>query len=90
MDRHHSELHSSNWRMGKVLRDAGVKVFQIETTINNNVFGTEGPLSVLQKREWEWSARDRAHLPGHEGRPRPAVGPPAPVGLPGRGRPRTR
>jgi lactate racemase len=59
MDRHHSELHSSNWRMGKVLRDAGVKVFQIETTINNNVFGTEGPLSVLQKREWEWSGRDR-------------------------------
>jgi lactate racemase len=59
MDRHHSELHSSNWRMGKVLRDAGVKVFQIETTINNNVFGTEGPMSVLQKREWEWSGRDR-------------------------------
>jgi len=60
MDRHRSELHSSNWRMGKVLRDAGVKVFQIETTINNDVFGTEGPLSVLQKREWEWTARDRA------------------------------
>ena len=41
---HASELHSSNWRMGKVLRkDSGVKVFQIETTINNNVFGTDGP-----------------------------------------------
>jgi lactate racemase len=59
MDRHRSELHSSNWRMGKVMRDAGVKVFQIETTINNDVFGTEGPMSVLQKREWEWNARDR-------------------------------
>lgn len=59
MDRHKSELHSSNWRMGKVLRDAGVKVFQIETTMNNNVFGADGPMSVLQKREWEWSARDR-------------------------------
>lgn len=59
MDRHRSELHSSNWRMGKVLRDSGVKVFQIETTLNNNVFGTDGPLAVLQKREWEWSARDR-------------------------------
>jgi hypothetical protein len=59
MDRHKSELHSSNWRMGKVLRDAGVKVFQIETTMNNNVFGVDGPMSVLQKREWEWSARDR-------------------------------
>ncbi|MDD9372316.1 MAG: lactate racemase domain-containing protein, partial [Acidimicrobiales bacterium] len=33
MDRHASELHSSNWRMGKVIRDAGVKIFQIETTI---------------------------------------------------------
>ncbi len=60
MDRHRSELHSSNWRMGEVLRKAGVKVFQIETTLNNDTFGTSGPLSVLQKREWEWTARDRA------------------------------
>ncbi|CAN5492288.1 lactate racemase domain-containing protein [soil metagenome] len=60
MDRHHSELHSSNWRMGEVIRNAGVKIFQIETTINNDTFGDRGPLSVLQKREWEWSARDRA------------------------------
>jgi hypothetical protein len=60
MDQHRSELHSSNWRMGKVLRDAGVKVFQIETTLNNDTFGTSGPLAMLQKREWEWSARDRA------------------------------
>ena len=60
MDRHHSELHSSNWRMGKVLRDAGVKIFQIETTLNNDTFGTNGPMAVLQKREWEWTARDRA------------------------------
>ncbi|MFO7279544.1 MAG: lactate racemase domain-containing protein [Thermoanaerobacterales bacterium] len=60
MDRHSSELHSSNWRMGKVIRDAGVKIFQIETTLNNDTFGATGPLSVLQKREWEWTARDRA------------------------------
>src|ERR671916_585008 len=60
MDRHASELHTSNWRMGKVIRDAGVKIFQIETTINNDTFGTSGPMSVLQKREWEWTARDRA------------------------------
>jgi Lactate racemase N-terminal domain len=60
MDRHHSELHHSNWRMGKVLRDAGVKIFQIESTLNNNTFGSSGPMAVLQKREWEWSARDRA------------------------------
>ncbi len=60
MDRHSSELHHSNWRMGKVLRDAGVKIFQIETTFNNNTFGSSGPMSMLQKREWEWSPRDRA------------------------------
>jgi hypothetical protein len=60
MDRHASELHTSNWRMGKVIRDAGVKIFQIETTLNNDTFGTSGPMSVLQKREWEWSAKDRA------------------------------
>ena len=60
MDRHRSELHHSNWRQGEVLRDAGVKVFQIETTVNNNTFGHDGPLSMLQKREWEWNVRDRA------------------------------
>jgi hypothetical protein len=64
MDRHKSELHSSNWRMGEVLRNSGIKVFQIETTLNNDTFGTSGPMSVLQKREWEWSARDRAAFIG--------------------------
>ncbi|MEX2659167.1 MAG: lactate racemase domain-containing protein [Acidimicrobiales bacterium] len=57
MDQHRSELHSSNWRMGKVLRDSGVKVFQIETTLNNDTFPK--PFDFLQKREWEWTARDR-------------------------------
>jgi lactate racemase len=60
MDQASSELHKSNWRQGEVIRDAGVKIFQIETTINNNTFGRTGPLSMLQKREWEWTARDRA------------------------------
>jgi hypothetical protein len=60
MDQHRSELHSSNWRMGKVLRDAGVKIFQIETTLNTNAFGSSGPMAMLQKREWEWTAKDRA------------------------------
>src|SRR5688500_10659354 len=59
MDRHKSELHHSNWRMGKVIRDAGVKIFQIESTINNDTFGQDGPFSVLAKREWEWSGKDR-------------------------------
>src|SRR6476661_3334006 len=57
MDQDHSELHSSNWRMGKVIRDAGVKVFQIETTLNTDTFPS--PFDFLSKREWEWTARDR-------------------------------
>ncbi len=60
MDHTNSEFHNRNWRQGDVIRKAGVKIFQIETTINNNVFGEQGPMSVLQKREWEWNARDRA------------------------------
>jgi hypothetical protein len=58
MDQHHSELHSSNWRMGRLIAESGVKVFQIETTLDNNAF--PAGLGFLQKREWEWSARDRA------------------------------
>ncbi|HBA95242.1 MAG TPA: transcriptional regulator, partial [Acidimicrobiaceae bacterium] len=59
MDQENSALHASNWRMGKVLKDAGVKIFQIETTVNNDTFGRTGPMALLQKREWEWSTRDR-------------------------------
>ncbi len=58
MDRHHSELHTSNWRMGRLIAKAGVKVFQIETTLNLDTFPSQ--FSFLQKREWEWSLRDRA------------------------------
>jgi hypothetical protein len=58
MDQHKSELHKSNWRMGKVLRDAGVNIFQIETTLNTDTFPSS--FAFLAKREWEWTARDRA------------------------------
>jgi hypothetical protein len=57
MDQEQSALHSSNWRMGRLLAASGVKVFQIETTLNNDTFPS--PFDFLQKREWEWSARDR-------------------------------
>jgi len=57
MDQHRSELHSSNWRMGRLIAASGVKVFQIETTLNNDTFPT--PFAFLQKREWEWGVRDR-------------------------------
>jgi hypothetical protein len=58
MDQHRSELHSSNWRMGRLIAKSGIKVFQIETTLNNDTFPSQ--FSFLQKREWEWNARERA------------------------------
>ena len=58
MDKDKSKFHDINWRMGTVIRDAGVKIFQIESTMNNDAF--PGSLAFLQKREWEWTARDRA------------------------------
>jgi hypothetical protein len=57
MDPPHSELHHSTWRMGRLLNEH-VKIFQIETTVNTDTF--PGQFAFLQKREWEWSARDRA------------------------------
>ena len=64
MDRHSSELHHSNWRQGEVIKNHGPRIFQIETTINNNTFGYDGALSLLQKREWEWTAKDRITFMG--------------------------
>jgi len=58
MDRHRSELHTSNWRMGQLIEKSGVKIFQIETTLNLDTFPSS--FSFLQKREWEWTLRDRA------------------------------
>ena len=58
MDQPSSELHSSNWRMGRLIAESGVKIFQIETTLNNDTFPSN--FQFLQKREWEWSLRDRA------------------------------
>ncbi len=58
MDQHKSELHSSNWRMGRHIAAQGVKVFQIETTLNTNTFPDQ--FAFLQRREWEWNWRDRA------------------------------
>ena len=57
MDQHRSELHSSNWRMGQLIAASGVTVFQIETTLNNDTFPPA--FHFLQKREWEWGAKDR-------------------------------
>jgi lactate racemase len=57
MDPHQSALHHSSARMGEIL--AGhLRTFTIETTLNNNTFPTA--FGFLNKREWEWSARDQA------------------------------
>jgi hypothetical protein len=58
MDFPRSELHQSNWRMGRLIAEAGIKVFQIETTLNTDTFPST--FGFLQRREWEWAARDRA------------------------------
>ena len=58
MDQHRSELHTSNWRMGRLIAESGVKVFQIETTLNTDTFPPQ--MRFLERREWEWSGRDRA------------------------------
>ncbi|MGK0425648.1 MAG: hypothetical protein ACJAZD_003184, partial [Ilumatobacter sp.] len=58
MDRHHSALHQSLWRMGEVLRESGPQIFTVETTLNTNTFPK--PFDFLAKREWEWNAKDRA------------------------------
>lgn len=52
-----SELHSANWRMGRLIKDSGVNIFQIETTLNTNTFPES--FQFLQKREWEWGIKDR-------------------------------
>lgn len=61
MDRPNSELHSSAWRIGRLLNQH-VKVFQIETTLNNDAFPSQ--MEFLQKREWEWGLGDRAAFLG--------------------------
>ena len=58
MDRHKSELHKSVWRLGKIMRVHGPRVFQIESTLNTDMFPS--PFDFLSKREWEWKAKDRA------------------------------
>jgi lactate racemase len=53
----HSAINDSSVRMGRLIADNGVKVFQIETTVNSETFPSN--LGFLNKREWEWSAFDQ-------------------------------
>ena len=57
MDPSHSALHDSATRMGRLL--AGhLRIFSIETTLNNDTFPKR--LGFLNRREWEWSVADQA------------------------------
>jgi lactate racemase len=57
MDHRHSAMHSSAWRMGRLLADH-LKIFTVETTLNNAAFPEK--YAFLTKREWEWSLKDQA------------------------------
>ncbi|HVL80039.1 MAG TPA: lactate racemase domain-containing protein [Actinomycetota bacterium] len=57
MDPRHSALHRSTERMGRFLADK-LKIFHIETTLNNEAF--PAPYDFLSKRAFEWSFRDQA------------------------------
>jgi len=61
MDHTKSHLHHSAWRMGRLLKEH-LNIFQIETTLNNDVFPSS--YDFLMKREWEWSVRDQAAMLG--------------------------
>ncbi|WP_433172982.1 lactate racemase domain-containing protein [Actinoallomurus sp. CA-150999] len=52
-----SAMHHSYERMKGVI-DEHVKVFTIETTLNNETFPSS--MGFLNKREWEWNVRDQA------------------------------
>ena len=59
MDPPRSALHGSAARMGALVADA-VKIFHIETTLNNDAFPS--PYRFLTKREWEWSGKEQATM----------------------------
>ena len=59
MDHKRSHLHHSAWRMGRMLADH-LKIFTIETTLDNDVF--PAPYEFLMKREWEWGLKDQASM----------------------------
>jgi lactate racemase len=52
-----SAMHHSYDRMADLI-DSRIKVFQIETTVNNEVF--PAATRFLNKREWEWNLSDQA------------------------------
>ena len=64
--------HARTGAWARCIRKSGIKIFQIETTLNNDTFPK--PFDFLQKREWEWNARDRATFLGVVEGARPHAG----------------
>ena len=63
MDQHRSELHSSNWRMGRLIADS--RASRSSRSRRRSTTTPSRPnFAFLQKREWEWSLRDRATYAG--------------------------
>lgn len=52
-----SAMHHSYERMSSLL-DEHVKIFTIETTLNNDIFPPS--MRFMNRREWEWNVRDQA------------------------------
>ncbi len=52
----HSAMHHSYDRMAELI-DSNLKVFTIETTLNNDTFPSS--MRFLNKREWEWNLGDQ-------------------------------
>jgi nickel-dependent lactate racemase len=61
MEPSRSELHRSTERIGRVI-DKNLKVFHIETSINNRMFGSE--TDFLMKKEEDYTEFDRLKLAG--------------------------
>jgi hypothetical protein len=61
----HSAINDSTVRMGRLLASSGVKVFQIETTVNSETFPKN--LGFLNRREWEWSGYDQGLMMAAKG-----------------------
>jgi hypothetical protein len=57
MDPPQSALHGSATRMGRLLSNH-LRIFTIETTLNNETFPKQ--FGFLNRREWEWSLADQA------------------------------
>jgi hypothetical protein len=61
MDPPNSALHGSAGRMGRLLAEH-LRIFTVETTLTNESFPSQ--FGFLNRREWEWSAKDQAMFLG--------------------------